>query len=160
MTEYCFKELITLKGAKNASVNAIGAELAAIAGAGRLTPDAVVETARNPASAMHGMFDWDDAVAAAKWRIEQARAVIRHIHIIDDENNTRPAFLSVSTAGSKTQYQPVEAVARSREMQVAVLAAAKRDLDAYTIRYRALKEICDLVEPAKKALSKRLEAHP
>ena len=155
--EYAFKELITLKDAKTADPNAIGAELAFIAAGGDLTPSAVVDAARNPASAMHSLFDWDDAVAAEKWRLEQARSVIRHIHVIDDDNEPKPAFISVSSDG-KTQYQPVEVVARSRDMQVAVLAAAKRDLDAYTLRYRALKDICELVKPARKALEERLTA--
>lgn len=49
--------------------------------AGTLTPESVIEAARNDKSALHGYFDWDDTIAAHKWRIEQARTLIRSVKI-------------------------------------------------------------------------------
>lgn len=52
---------------------------------GRLTPRAVVEAARDPNSPMHACFEWDDSVAGDKWRIEQARRLIRTVRIVYEE---------------------------------------------------------------------------
>lgn len=153
---YVFKELVTLKFASTADPEAIGAELAGIAATGGLTPLAVVDAARKPTSAMHKLFDWNDEIAAEKWRLVQARSVIRHIHIVDDDQEVRPAFLSVNIG--ETKYEPIQNVMKSRDMQAAVLAAAKRDLDAYMMRYKSLKEICELVQPAKRKLENMLDA--
>lgn len=37
---------------------------------GRLTPQLVVNAAKNPKSALHSRFEWDDTKAAARYRRE------------------------------------------------------------------------------------------
>lgn len=46
---------------------------------GVLTPDDVVKDARRDSSPLHDQFEWDDTVAAGKYRIEQARELIRTV---------------------------------------------------------------------------------
>lgn len=48
---------------------------------GKITPFLVVESARDPESPIHDYFDWDDASAAEKYRIEQARGLIRQCRV-------------------------------------------------------------------------------
>ena len=48
---------------------------------GHLTAEVTVNEARNPDSPLHPHFDWDDATAAEKHRLEQARALIRSVKI-------------------------------------------------------------------------------
>lgn len=61
---------------------AIAVELRRIAGrAGKLTPQDVVNEARDPANPLHAHFEWDDTAAAASWRIEQARTLIRSVRV-------------------------------------------------------------------------------
>lgn len=60
----------------------IATELARIAGrSGKLTPQAVVDEARNPEHPLHACFDWDDETAAEAWRLEQARTLIRSVRV-------------------------------------------------------------------------------
>ena len=44
---------------------------------GRITPARVVEAARDPESPLHRYIDWDDTTAARKYRLVQARNLIR-----------------------------------------------------------------------------------
>lgn len=46
---------------------------------GTLTPDAVVADAEKTTSPLHGLFEWDDAVAAREHRLDQARQIIREV---------------------------------------------------------------------------------
>ena len=48
---------------------------------GTLPPERVVEAARPEGSALHAYFDWDDRVAGDKWRLQQARELIRSVRI-------------------------------------------------------------------------------
>ena len=48
---------------------------------GRLTPELVVADAENEDSPLHSAFTWDDSEAAAKWRIEEARTLIRSVRL-------------------------------------------------------------------------------
>jgi hypothetical protein len=153
MVKYVFKEgPLTIKAAKDADPQAIGVALATIAenGGGELTPKAVVESAREEDSPLHGHFDWDDATAAEKWRIEQARDIIRCIRVEDETSDGDPprAFLSIRDDGG-TSYRSVDEIRSSSDLQEKLLAAAERDLEAFTVRYRSLKEICAIVETAK-----------
>lgn len=49
--------------------------------AGRLTPEQVVNAASDESSALHACFTWDDSEAAAKWRLDEAREIIRSVRI-------------------------------------------------------------------------------
>lgn len=68
----------------------IADRLAAIAdrNAGRLTPDDVIEDAKDPKSPLHGYFEWNDAKAAHAHRLEQARALIRSVKVIIETETT------------------------------------------------------------------------
>ena len=63
---------------------------------GALEASDVVEAARNPASAMHAHFEWDDAAAGHAYRLHQARALIRSVSItitVESVSLRAPAFV-------------------------------------------------------------------
>src|SRR5215207_7682171 len=68
---------------KQADVPRIAEELAQIATAhgGSIAPVSVVSAAREPTSAMHPYFEWDDPAAAQEYRLEQARGLVRSIEV-------------------------------------------------------------------------------
>lgn len=51
------------------------------ANGGRLTPDDVVENARNEESPLHGLFDWNEAHAAMEYWRWRAREIIRAVRV-------------------------------------------------------------------------------
>lgn len=61
---------------------------------GRITPDQVVDDARDPDSPLHGLFTWDtDAAAAAHWR-DTARAIISSVRVVINTTTTRVASVA------------------------------------------------------------------
>lgn len=63
---------------------------------GELTAHQVLDDARSPDSPLHRYFDWDDSEAAEKWRLSQARTLIRNIRIVRRvEKRTIPVFAYV-----------------------------------------------------------------
>jgi len=54
-------------------------ELKSLERDGKLYPADVVNAARSPSSPLHPYFDWDDSSAAEKYRLDQARALIRSV---------------------------------------------------------------------------------
>lgn len=158
MIRYAFREPLTIKGAKNADPQIIGKALDAIEQerGGRITPKAVVETAKDEANPLHPFFEWDDAKAAEAYRLDQARVIIRSIQVKDEEGDQHPAYFSVNEKGGQS-YRSYSDVMSSRDLQLAVLRSAKRDLDAWENRYRELVEICELIRPASRRLSERID---
>lgn len=49
---------------------------------GRITPQAVVDEASNPKHPLHNLFEWDDTEAARKYRLDQARELIRSVDVV------------------------------------------------------------------------------
>ena len=161
MIRYAFRDLAPVKGLKDADPQAVGEALAAIATAnGELTPDATVEAAKNVQSPLHRHFEWDDAIAAQAHRLDQARALIRIVTVLEgDEDVPAPAFLSI-TDKTGTSYRTVHAVRESVDLQSALLNAAERELQAFTQRYRTLKDICEVVDTARAKLAERRKQKP
>lgn len=146
---------------KDADPQEIGEQLEIIAKAhkGRLTPLDVVTAAKPTAHPLHKHFEWRDKVAAEAFRRDQARGMIRSIHIVredeqDSPDGNPPAFLSIADNGFS--YRTVSDVLKSPALQLQVLKQAERDLRAFERRYRQLVDICDLVRGARERLSSRI----
>lgn len=157
--QYVFKDApVAIMNAKKADPQRIGQALAKIAadGGGRLTPNAVVEAARNARSPLHRHFEWDDLKAADAYRLEQAREIIRVIRLDDGAEEPARAFLSVKDDAG-VSYRTSQEVSGSLDLQLAVLKQAERDLDAFQKRYRELTEICEDVMSAREKVKERRE---
>lgn len=86
--------------------SAILEELTNLNAKGRLTPASVLRRARNENSPMHSYFEWDDAEAAEKFRIEQARTLISDFEIkytVGTLEFHAPAFVRDPTRPAKEQ---------------------------------------------------------
>lgn len=157
MTRYAFDQAAPER--VRADPQLIGEELDAIRlkSGGSLHPQDVVTGARDPKSVLHPHFEWNDAKAAEAHRMDQARALIRSIRVIDEEDDdrARPAFLSIR-ADDGVGYRAYRDVLSSADLRERLLAQAQRDLDSWTQRYRELREIVELIEPARRELRRRV----
>lgn len=109
-------------------------------------PKHVVEASRSKKAVLHSIFEWDDAVAAEKFRVEQAGYLINHIVVFStDHEDIEPtrAFVSVST-DEGARFTGVFHAMSDAELRAQVIASALRELDAFTKKYRELNELADL----------------
>jgi hypothetical protein len=157
MIKYTFDGPIAIKNAKDANPQIIGEALASIATAGHLKPKAVLEAARDEQSPLHRHFEWDDGLAAEAYRLDQARTLIRIIRVDDaeTESGTAQAWLSI-TDRSGTSYVTHDTVKHSADLQAIVLKQARRDLTAFTDRYRELTDVCADVAEAERKVARRI----
>ena len=77
-----------------------------------VTPDELVKAAKNEQSELHKCFDWDNDIAAEKWRKYQARQIMCFLIIKnEDENdgqNTPPVrFMYKTDSGGYKQSKMV-----------------------------------------------------
>lgn len=158
--KYIFREdePRTFQGGDKANAQRIGEALAVITerNGGHLYPDAVVSAARDDKSPLHTHFEWNDRIAGHKYRLDQARSLIRCINVIDTrtESGVIRAFVSIKDK-SGVSYRAMGDVLNSADLQAKVLAAAERDLLAFESRYKALEDVCDLLREARKRIAAR-----
>jgi hypothetical protein len=160
MVKYVFRdEIVPIRNAKNANPQKIGEAIQAVANknGGRLIPESVEEAARPKNHPLHPFFEWDDSIAARAYRVDQARHLIRLVRVEDDTAEEHPhAFISLNDGGGIC-YRSLGDVQRSANLQLAVMKAARRDLEAFQRRYRSLSEVCSDVSAAISKIDARIE---
>lgn len=114
------------------------------------TPDAIVELARNENSVLHDLFDWDDKIAADKWRKQQARIISCNLIVEKhDDKRDKPIELRLYHMSEKRgSYEEINFFASNADEYEKLLASAKRDLESFKTKYRTLKELKSLLEEA------------
>jgi len=118
---------------------------------GKLTASIVLEEARDPGHPLHSRFEWNDSVAAEKYRLEQARELIRKVKIIYKEATERDGPKSVrayySVPGPEGRsFRSSEEVANNPLMLKLVLAEMERDWKLIKQRYGHLVEFSQMVQ--------------
>lgn len=110
---------------------------------GILRPQAVVEFARDPGTALHTQFEWNDGKAGEQYRVWQARQLIRvQVTYLGQEQTEAPAFISlVVDRYSEGGYRSIAHVLTDEELRDKMLADAKRDLETFRRKYQGLVEL-------------------
>jgi len=143
---YQFKEGSHLRG----DAQAVGEKLARLEAHGRLTPEAVLQDARVDTSPLHPFFEWDDAKAAERHRLEQAGHLIRCVTVViepkePDEARTIRAFVPISAPDNTRSFVPTMKALSDADLRRQVLAQAHSELGAVAKKYRELKELAEVV---------------
>ena len=109
---------------------------------GVLTPTAIVEDARRKTSPLHNGFEWDDKRAAAIYREDRARAIMRCMVVTiqgsGQESTQVRAFVHV---GNPLEYEDIQTVMRTQNKRDALLALALNRLEALRAEFGTLEEL-------------------
>ena len=110
---------------------------------GSVTPRQVVEFAENADTALHGCFDWEDTEAARKWRLHQARQLLRvAVIVLPEQKEPVRAFVSLyPDRKANTGYRSMVAVLNDDQMREQMLRDAMIELQTFRKKYSRLKEL-------------------
>ena len=117
---------------------------------GHITPKIVLESARSETSAIHPCFEWNDDVAAEKYRETQAGLLIRNLTvkmIETGEKQTEPvrAYVSIKQSDS-SEFISLQNVLKDDELTQKMLEQAKNELNTFAKKYSALQELSKVFE--------------
>ena len=124
---------------------------------GVLQPQTVVEAARDPKSPLHDSFDWDDTEAASKWRLHQARQLIRVLVRYEPVTGgkTVPVRVFVSLTPDRKEdgggYRLSQSVFSDDDMRRQLLVDARREMARFREKYSALTELAKVFEAMEEA---------
>jgi hypothetical protein len=127
---------------------------------GRITPDRVVQAAKNPKHVLHREFGWDDRKEANLRRLDRARdLIVQYVTvtvIYKNERLSAPYFVRDPTAAPLTQgYIALVGDEMNRENATAVMIAELARCESSISRARRITGILDSRFPG---LSNQLEA--
>ena len=123
---------------------------------GILYPWDVVEYAKNPDTTLHTQFEWDDTEAGHKYRVWQARQIIRAVvTITPTDGQTIEAYVSLkSDRYEDGGYRAITEVLSDKEYYKQLLADALSDLELWERKYQQLNELKPIFKAAKQLREK------
>lgn len=129
----------------------------AAANGGLLMPQHVVTAARPETSVLHGEFTWDDGEAAERYRLWEARQLIRvHVQVepVGQKDVETRVFVSLTPdRGNGGGYRLTTAVMSNDEYRQQLLADALAELRVFQNKYAQLKELASVMKPIARLLS-------
>lgn len=129
---------------------------------GMLKPADVVEFAKNPDTALHSHFEWDDTEAARAFRLVQARTVIQLVFAVVTEN-TEPvrAFISLpSDRATGGGYRSIKEVLSDEGRRGEMLRDVIERLAALKRKYSHLSELVSVWSAISSAEGEAQEQRP
>lgn len=131
---------------KASLAQSVGEECERLESEGRLTPRNLVEASRPEDAPLHDCFEWDDTVAAEKWRDAQASYIIRSVEVtVDGANEPTRAFVA-TVSDDKQEYRAIGYVLRSTDSREALLESARRELLSFRRKYATLYELAKVFD--------------
>lgn len=127
------------------------------ANGGKITPQQIVDAARNEDSPLHRFFEWDDDKAAEQYRLDQARTLLRSCQVevtVSDRKVQVPYYVRdpeadtmdqgyVESGRLKTQEDLSREVLLTEFQRAGSQLARARRLAAY---FGAVEEVDSLIE--------------
>lgn len=138
------------------SADDAGAEFERILETGELTAERIVDESRPKDAVLHNEFEWNDSIAAEKYRREQARTMLRClIKVTDDRPPTRAFFTIDYTNKRKGTYEQIEVIVADDQKADKLLKIALGELKSFRKKYDSLSQLADLFT----VIDKFLEGH-
>ena len=120
-----------------------------------ITPENVLNKARDEETELHKCFEWDNDVASEKYRLIQARDVIRHFVVVTHDEDKEEEPIKVRSYQVTTQrnvYEPTRVFLQKPDEYKALLERAKNELENFKRRYQTLVELEEVFESIDRLL--------
>lgn len=130
---------------KGADAQKVAEEISAI-GESPTAKD-IVNAGRDPNSELHKCFEWDDNIAAEKYRIEQARDIVHHLVIEEkDVPQDRPEIRMFYKPRGSMGYRETKKIVRNEDEYARLLAQAYAELRVFKAKYSMLTELSEILD--------------
>lgn len=116
---------------------------------GELTPKIVVDESRDNKAVLHKCFEWNDNVAAEKYREYQARNMIGSL-IVYKKTAEHKEIPVRAFANIEHDYKPIQLIMESQTLTEKLLENALRELRSFQVKYANLKELAPVFEAIEK----------
>jgi len=115
-------------------------------------PEQVLDKAKDKKSELHKCFDWNDSTAAEKYRLIQARDVIRHLIVVqknEDDEQKEPVQFRVMLKNERTHesgYKQTVIMVKDEDEYRKLLEQAYAELHSFKQKYSCLSELANILE--------------
>lgn len=126
----------SVKGIFKADAQKVADEI----GESKITPEELLEKAKDENTELHKCFEWNDGIAAEKYRLIQARQVITHI-VFEKKAKEEVPVRCFQITTERNVYQPTKQFLVQENEYQSLLARAKAELESFVRRYSTISEL-------------------
>lgn len=123
---------------------------------GILTPTAVVDAARPVDAPLHPCFEWNDTIAAERFRQEQAKVLIRSVRVLfvpdDKSGRAQPTNVYIGIEGGR-KFISSPTVAPKSGLSVDLKTEFVRELDVLFQKYGSVPELARVIHEMRQRLA-------
>lgn len=101
----------------------------------------ILDKARDEQTELHKCFDWDDAEAAEKWRLQQARHIVCNLVIKEKSDTPRPEVRVFFKTDADNGYKPTVLIMQDKDEYRKLLDRALAELTSFRAKYKTLVEL-------------------
>lgn len=105
------------------------------------TTSQILDKARDEKTELHKCFDWDDAEAAEKWRLQQARHIVCNLVIKEKSDTPRPEVRVFFKTDADSGYKPTVLIMQDKDEYRKLLDRALAELNSFRAKYKTLAEL-------------------
>lgn len=140
-------------GLYKADAQAVASEIAAISE--NATPAQILDKARDSSTELHKCFEWDDSAAAEKYRLDQARHIVRHLVIRETVREDKPPIRFFFKPEGGEGYKQSTIIVRNEDEYQRQLAQMFREAKSWMQRAKRFAELEEIVEAFAEAIKGR-----
>ena len=116
---------------------------------GEVTKESFLEFSRPTKSPTHSLFEWDDSVAAEKYRLGQSKSIIGHLRVTYIDSNGEDAkvnaYVKVTPKGEHPTYQNIHIALQDEEKREVVLERIREELNRFIERNKHIEELAEIL---------------
>lgn len=130
---------------------------------GGVTREAFLDSARDENSEMHKLFEWDDTVAAEKYRLEQANKIIHSIKVtVQSDEDKEPAIVNAfvmpgyteKKVGETGRYINIMSATEKVDTRALVLEDARKNAKWFMNKYQGISELSNVIDAINEFLKR------
>lgn len=108
---------------------------------GVLTTKDIVDESRDESAALHKCFEWNNEIAAEKYRQKQAGDMIRCLVSVVKHDDSDVPIAVRAIVKTNEKYEPITVTMRSEEKTAVLLMDALNDIDRFKKKYAELSDL-------------------
>lgn len=119
---------------------------------GEVTAQTLLDDARPEASVLHPLYEWNDTVAAEKYRLSQSGKILSELVAVEVEIPDVPieeplrAFASISRKNEAGRYRPIVTIMSDTDMKKQVMDNCRAEIAAVERKYKGLVDFAAILQ--------------
>lgn len=105
-----------------------------------LTAKTLLDASRPEDAPLHDEFEWNDSIAAERYREDQARHLIRSLCVAPDSSDS-PTIRAFFTVSSDSTYENIQRIITIPKKRNSLLEMALSEFKAFEAKYNSIVEL-------------------